>query len=134
MLPESYTLAGFMANRLTIEPTFIEPPSPVELDGSMGTCSTEFESVMSGNMKDIAVQPEVGGEYIGLLMFLHRARSLLQSVQLLTARGYIAEAFAVMRSMTECTIDIAYILHADSKDRMEAFMNFVHVVNKRRQD
>lgn len=80
------------------------------------------------------MQPEVGEEYIGLLMFLHRARCLLQSVQLLTARGYIVEAFAAMRSMTECTIDIAYILHADSEDRMDAFTNFVHVVNKRRQD
>jgi hypothetical protein len=123
-----------MANRLTIDPTFIEPPPRVELDGSMGICSTEFESVISCMMKEIAMQPVVGGEHIGLLMFLHRARCLLQSVQLLTARGYIVEAFAVMRSMTECTIDIAYILHADSKDRMDAFTNFVHVVNKRRQD
>jgi hypothetical protein len=83
-------------------------------------------------MREVAAQYIIGGEYIGLLMFLSRGRRLLEAVQMLTAQGYRAEAFAVSRSMTECAIDLAYILRTDTKARMDKFFNYIHLVHKQR--
>jgi hypothetical protein len=123
-----------MPNHLVIDPLFITPSPREQLDGDMPRHASEFSSAIADLMKEVAARSEVGGEYIGLLMFLNRARNLLQSIRVLTALGYRAEAFAVSRSMTEAAIDVAYILSADTKQRMDGFMDYIHVLHKQRQE
>lgn len=121
-----------MPNRLIIDPALINPPPRSTIDGPMEACTSDFRSTISHLLKEIAALPIVGGEYIGLVMFLSRGRRLLEAVQMLTAQGYRAEAFSVSRSMTECAIDLAYILRTDTKARMDKFCNYIHLVHKQR--
>ncbi|MBX3159193.1 MAG: hypothetical protein KF773_24705 [Deltaproteobacteria bacterium] len=121
-------------NKLIIHSELIDPRPRATEDGSMTAITEEFRGAISYLMRSIAAQPEVGGEYIGMLMFLSRGRRLLEGVQLLAARGYRAEAFAVSRSLTECAIDIAYILRTDTKARMDKFFNYIHLSSKQRYE
>tara|TARA_R110002096_G_scaffold259030_1_gene452634 strand:- start:115795 stop:117129 length:1335 start_codon:yes stop_codon:yes gene_type:complete len=66
-----------------------------------------------------------------IMVFIARSTNCLDSIEALYRVGQADDAFSVMRTICELTIDLAYMLKEDTERRFKLFFGFEHLVNFR---
>ncbi len=66
-----------------------------------------------------------------VMVFVARSTNCMYSIEELFLAGLAPDAFSVMRTVCELTMDLAYILKEDTIRRFELFFGFEHLVNMR---
>lgn len=62
-----------------------------------------------------------------VMVFVARATTSLEAVELLATRGFVADALSVMRTIVELDIDLAFILQEETERRLELFFGHEQV-------